>query len=122
MRRLRQQLARRLLPHDELGAGRIGELVGRIRLSEAELKSAKRITLAGELQVEADLSLVTTYLLQVQRSFDLGHMAIDIALQGRQVNGLAYGPCHLVLLPLAAALVLTSSGERQCSWREEICL
>lgn len=91
MRRLRQQLAGRFLAQYIFLSIGGDQLVGGIRLSETELL---RCWLAIALGSRRGLDLGCTCLLHLQRGLYNWHVLVDIALQRRDVDRLAYGSSH----------------------------
>jgi hypothetical protein len=107
-----EELARRFLAHNIFLTGGLGsDLVGGVGLTEAELEGGvSRVRVAGRKRVlrqkwERRGREDCTYLLQLQRSLDLGYILIDPALEGLKVNGLSYFACHGVYgaVPITSA-------------------
>lgn len=98
VRRLGHQLAGGLLAHHEPLPRAVGELVGRIRLTKAELQPKGDVLLAictgngpGGRYV---MSISRPYLLHVKRHLDLGHILLNVSLKGLDVDGLPDTPRH----------------------------
>lgn len=71
----REELARRLLPHDEL------------------------LAIAGFKQI-CRVGLAIPELLDVQRSFDFRDILLDVLCEIIEVDGLSYWACHLAMATL----------------------
>jgi len=94
VRRLGQQLSRGFLPQDIFLVVTGSQHVGRIRLAIAELEPGKSLGRKCLASLSRDGIIIYSYLLYIQRSFDLWHIAVNVLLERFDIDWLSYGACH----------------------------